>query len=397
MSRPPETLRQRLETASVRRRQKHRRRQRRVLQPLPGQRVRSGEQVLVNFSSNDYLGLSETLVPTLTPGMTRGATGSGASALVCGYQPAHQALEERLAEFLQREAVVLTSSGYAANLAAITALAGRGDLVIQDRLCHASLIDAARLSGASLKRYAHRDVEAAARRLRFCEGHTLLVSDGVFSMDGDEAPVVQLARAATKTGATLLIDDAHGIGVLGARGAGLLEELQLGQDDVPVLIGTLGKAFGCAGAFVAGSAALIEQLVNESRSVIYSTALSPAMAHAGIAALDRIQSEPELRERLVSNIRYFRAGAAERGIDLLPSRTPIQPLLLGSETRALAVSAQLEAAGYLVSAIRPPTVPPGTSRLRITLSGAHERAQIDGLLDGLMEIVECMPNEEVSS
>jgi 8-amino-7-oxononanoate synthase len=339
--------------------------------------------VLVNFSSNDYLGLGETAA--------RGATGSGASALVCGYQPVHCKLEARLAEFLERDAVLLTSSGYAANLAAVTALAGRGDQVVQDRRCHASRIDATRLSGARLKRYAHADAAAASERLKTRTGHTLLVTDGVFSMDGDEAPLAGLAAAAADAGATLLVDDAHGIGVLGQRGAGLLEELGLGQAEVPVLVGTLGKAFGCAGAFVAGSTGLIEQLVNEGRSVIYSTAMSPAMAHAGLAALDRIRSEPALRERLRDNISRFRAGARRRGLTLMDSRTPIQPLLLGPERRALAVSARLEAAGFLVSAIRPPTVPPGTSRLRITLSAAHEPRQIERLLDALRAAVRDVP------
>jgi len=388
VSRPPETLARRLEQAAQRRQQQHRQRERRVLQPLPGQRVQTGGRVLVNFSSNDYLGLGLTAAC--------GATGSGASALVCGYQPVHQALEMRLAEFLQRDAVLLVSSGYAANLAAVTSLVGRGDTVVEDRLCHASLIDAARLSGASLKRYAHADADAAAKRLGASEGHTLLVTDGVFSMDGDEAPLAALARIAAGNGATLMVDDAHGIGVLGACGGGLLEEAALGQADVPVLIGTLGKAFGGAGAFIAGSAALVQQVVNEGRSVIYSTAMSPAMAQAGLAALDRLPFQPELRERLHANIAYFRRGATERGLALLTSRTPIQPLVLGSEQRALSVSARLEAAGFLVSAIRPPTVPPGTSRLRMTLSAAHEQAQIDGLLDALVNALHDIPEPEMT-
>lgn len=383
MSRPPETLARRLQNAAERRQQQHRQRQRRVLQPLPGHRVQAGGRILVNFSSNDYLGLGLTAAC--------GSTGSGASALVCGYQPVHQALELRLAEFLQRDSVLLVSSGYAANLAAITSLVGRGDMMIGDRLCHASLIDAALLSGATLKRYAHADADAAAERLAAGTGHTLLVTDGVFSMDGDEAPVVSLARLAARSGATLMVDDAHGIGVLGEQGGGLLEEAALGQDEVPVLIGTLGKAFGGAGAFIAGSTDLIAQVINEGRSVIYSTAMSPAMAQAGLAALDQIPFQPDLREQLHANISHFRAAAAERGLNLLKSRTPIQPLILGSEQRALSVSEKLEAAGFLVSAIRPPTVPPGTSRLRITLSAAHEKVQIDGLLDALAGAVHDTP------
>jgi 8-amino-7-oxononanoate synthase len=344
---------------------------------LPEQRVSCAGRVLVNFSSNDYLGLAESAA--------LGPTGSGASALVTGYRPSHEALEAGLARFLGYEAVLLTSSGYLANLAVTTALAGRGDTVVQDRLCHASLIDAARLSGARLLRYRHGDAEAAGARLAQGEGHCLLISDGVFSMDGDEAPVAALAAVADRHDATLVIDDAHGIGVLGARGAGLCELTGADATQVPVLVGTLGKAFGCAGAFIAGSRAFVEHLVNEARSIIYSTALAPTLAMAGQQALARIQAEPERRAKLHENIQHFRAGAQSRGLPLLPSRTPIQPLVLGSEARALALSAALDQCGFLVSAIRPPTVPAGSSRLRFTLSAAHSPAQIDGVLDATAE------------
>jgi 8-amino-7-oxononanoate synthase len=204
-------------------------------------------------------------------------------------------------------------------------------------------------------------------------------------MDGDPAPLTQLATLATDEQATLVVDDAHGIGVLGEAGGGLCEVLGLGQDDVPVLIGTLGKAFGAAGAFIAGSRALIEHLENQGRSVIYSTALPPVTARAALAALERVRAGKALRQRLEGHIETLRRGAAERQIDLLPSRTPIQPLLVGDPARTLAVSAALERRGYLVTAIRPPTVPVGTSRLRITLSAAHERDQVTGLLDALAE------------
>ncbi len=313
--------------------------------------------------------------------------GSGASALVTGYQPCHQALEEALADFLGREAVVLTSSGYLANLAALTALAGRGDTIVQDRLCHASLVDAARLSGAQLKRYPHGDAAAARRQLSGTDGHRLLVTDGVFSMDGDAALLTELAALARDEQATLVVDDAHGIGVLGEGGGGLCELQNLGEDEVPVLIGTLGKAFGAAGAFIAGTRALIEHLENHGRSVIYSTALPPVTVEAGLAALERIRSGQALRLRLEGHIRSLRQGAAERGIELLPSVTAIQPLLIGDASAALAVSGALERRGYLVTAIRPPTVPAGTSRLRITLSAAHEPEQVTGLLDALAEVL----------
>lgn len=359
-------------------------------------RVANGDRVLHNFSSNDYLGFAGAAdednaagigaagTESLSPSMH--GTGSGASALVTGYQPVHRDLENALADWLGREAALLTSSGFLANLAVLTALAGRGDTIVQDRLCHASLIDAARLSGATHRRYAHGDLEAVERRLATATGHTVLVTDGVFSMDGDVAPLAGLAKLAARARATLVVDDAHGLGVLGQTGGGLCESEALGPDVVPVLIGTLGKAFGCAGAFIAGSRDLVEHLENHARSVIYSTALAPITAATALTALARIRCGGALRARLRDNIDHFRRGAAERDIALLPSHTPIQPLVIGDDARALAVSAALEDAGYLVTAIRPPTVPEGTSRLRITLSAAHEPAQIDGLLGALAAV-----------
>lgn len=373
-------LAQRLTAARQGRVDDGRDRRRRVLEPLPGLRVRAAGRVLHNFSSNDYLGLTGAADPA-----TGHPSGSGASALVTGYQPIHRELEAALARLLGREAVLLCGSGYLANLAVATALAGRGDTIVQDRLCHASLIDAARLSGADLRRYAHADPEAADRRLAKGRGLSLLVTDGVFSMDGDAAPLEALAPLARQHGATLVVDDAHGIGVLGAGGGGLCEALRLGEDAVPVLVGTLGKAFGAAGAFVAGSQALIEHLENHGRSVIYTTALPPVVAASALAAVEQVRSDDAPRRRLAAHVARFRAGAAERGVDLLPSDTPIQPLVVGEERRALALQAALEERGYLVAAIRPPTVPVGTSRLRITLSAGHDEAQLTGLLDALAE------------
>jgi 8-amino-7-oxononanoate synthase len=214
-------------------------------------------------------------------------------------------------------------------------------------------------------------------------GHVMLVTDGVFSMDGDRAPLSALARTAAEHGATLVVDDAHGIGVLGERGGGLCEAAGLAAEDVPVLVGTLGKAFGSAGAFVAGSAALIAHLENHARSMIYSTALSPAAARAALDALSAVADPSGPRRLLEQRIDAFRDGAERRGLELMPSDTPIQPLVVGSETAALARSAALEARGFLVTPIRPPTVPAGSSRLRITLSAGHEPAQVEGLLDAL--------------
>lgn len=387
-------LEQRLQQAAEHRSQTAGQRTRVALHALPGMRVSDGQSSWVNFSSNDYLGLagepslSAALAAAVSGSGALMGAGSGASALISGYHPEHQALEAELARFLQRDAVLLCSSGFQANMAAVSALAGRADCIVQDRLCHASLVDAARVSAAVLRRYRHGDVDSAQRQLQGGRGHRLLVTDGVFSMDGDCAPLPQLAELASAQAATLLVDDAHGIGVLGAQGRGLLEQCGLGQGQVPVLTGTLGKAFGISGAFVAGSRALIEQLVNEGRAYIYTTAPPPALAATARVALRLVSAGGHLRERLAERIEQLRAGAARRGLQLLPSATPIQPLVIGEAARALALSARLRALGYLVVAIRPPTVPAGSARLRITLSAAHSAAQVDGLLDALQRAMD---------
>lgn len=373
----------RLRNAAARRADRGLERRRRALTALPGGRVSDGRTTWVNFCGNDYLGLATD--PSVSGPLAEAArahgSGSGASALVCGYHPAHRALEQELAEFLEREAVLLCPSGYQANLAVLTALAGRGDRIVQDRLCHASLIDGARLSGADLVRYPHVDVEALARRLGTGQG--LVVTDGVFSMDGDTAPLAAIAERCEAVGASLVVDDAHGIGVAGSGGRGSTAAAGLAQDRVPVLVGTLGKAFGCAGAFVAGSAELVDHLVNEARSYVFTTAMPPAMAEAARAALERVREDRWRREKLATLIGRFRDGARARGIELLPSDTPIQPLVVGANDAAVARSRVLEAAGYRVAAIRPPTVPEHTARLRITLSAAHDEQQVEGLLEAL--------------
>lgn len=345
-------------------------------------------RVLVNFASNDYLGLAAD--PALIVAAQRAAAeygvGSGASALISGYSPAHQLLEQELAEFLQRDRVLLCVSGYHANLAVPTSLAGRNDLIVQDRLCHASLIDGARLSGAELRRYLHADVPALARQLdRGFKGHCLVVTDGVFSMDGDVAPLLELAGLCANRGAWLVVDDAHGIGVNGPGGRGTVPEAGLGQREVPVLVGTLGKAFGCSGAFVAGSAELVEHLVNEGRSYLFTTALSPVLAEAGRAALACIRADEWRRVALSERIARFREKAASAGIGLLDSTTPIQPLIVGDAGQAVRLSEHLLKQGFLVPAIRPPTVAAGTARLRITLSAAHSEQQVDALVVALAE------------
>lgn len=339
---------------------------------------------ILSFCSNDYLGLANhpEVVAALQRGADRWGVGSGSAHLVNGHSASHHALEEALAELTGRPRALLFSTGYMANLGVITALAGRGDSVFEDRLNHASLLDGALLSRATLKRYPHAD-GAALERLMGEGPARLVVTDGVFSMDGDLAPLPALAAAARRAGAWLMVDDAHGLGVIGRGGRGSVDHFGLGPEDVPILMGTLGKAFGTFGAFVAGSETLIETLIQGARSYVYTTATPPALAAATLTAIEIAEREDWRREHLAALIARFRAGAAELGLALMESQTPIQPLLAGSAAHALAWSRTLEASGILVGAIRPPTVPEGTARLRITFSAAHSEQDVDRLLEAL--------------
>jgi 8-amino-7-oxononanoate synthase len=346
----------------------------------------AGGRELVDFSSNDYLGLARhpALAAAMAQCAARSGAGSGASHLITGHGAEHDRLEEELAAFTRRERALLFSTGYMANLAVMTALAGRSERVLLDRLCHASLIDGARLSGATLVRYAHADALAAERLLDADAAHTaLLATDGVFSMDGDLAPLPELARCVRRRDLWLIVDDAHGLGVVGADGGGVLEHFGLGSDAVPILVGTLGKAFGSFGAFVAGSAELIEFLIQKARTYVYTTALPQPVAAATRAALALVRTESWRRERLRTLVGRFRVAAHALGVPLGNSTTPIQPVLLGSAAAALAAQRELASAGYWVVAIRPPSVPAGSARLRVTLSAAHTEAEIDGLAEQL--------------
>ena len=349
-------------------------------------RLRSGGRTLVDFSSNDYLGLARH--PGLAAAMSASAraagAGSAASHLVTGHGIEHERLEEELAAFTRRERALLFSTGYMANLAVMGALAGRGERILLDRLSHASLIDGARLAGADLERYAHADADAAGAALGGDPARTAVIAtDGVFSMDGDLAPLAALAGVARRAHAWLVVDDAHGLGVVGATGRGTLEECGVSGADVPVLVGTLGKAFGSFGAFVAGEAGLIDYLIQKARPYIYTTALPQPVAAASRKALALAQAEDWRRARLTALIRRFRRRAAQAQVPLGPSRTPIQPVVLGGEAAALAAQRALEAQGLWVVAIRPPTVPKGTARLRVSLTAAHTEAQIDELAAAL--------------
>lgn len=344
------------------------------------------------FCSNDYLGLADhpEVVGALREAALEWGVGSGASHLVSGHTREHHALEEELAEFVGRPRALLFSTGYMANLALGAVLLDRSGLVLEDRLNHASLLDAGLASGARFARYAHGDVAALRRRLQQRRGAaraTVVCTDGVFSMDGDVAPLRGLAEACREHGADLVVDDAHGFGVLGPGGAGSVAEAGLGVDDVPALMCTLGKAAGTFGAFVAGSDVLVESLLQRARTYIYTTALPPALAAATRAALRVLRRDAWRRERALGLAARFRAGAAALGCTLLPSRTAIQPLVLGSETAAVTASDALFERGYWVPAIRPPTVPAGTSRLRFTFSAAHDESDVDALLDALAAVV----------
>lgn len=374
-----------LQPALDERHQQQRYRQRRNVQPIDGRRVRYQGRELLLFCSNDYLGLATD--PRLSEAAQHAATecgwGSGASHLVSGHSPYHHQLEQRLAELTGRSRALLFSTGYMANIAVLSALLGRGDSVIQDKLNHASLIDGARLSGARLRRFTHNDLDSLQRQLSNSEGRRLVAVDAVFSMDGDCAPLAQQTELCQRYNAVLMADDAHGFGVLGGDGAGSASYWGLDQERLPVLMGTLGKAVGSFGAFVAGSETLIEALIQFARPYVYTTALPPAVAAASIAALDIIAAEPQRRQALNARIKQFRQGAEALGLDLMASDTAIQPLMIGKDGDALQLSQGLEREGFLISAIRPPTVPEGTARLRITLSAAHTETDIDRLLEAL--------------
>lgn len=342
----------------------------------------------LNFCSNDYLGHAShpKVREAFVEGVERYGAGSGASHLITGHSRAHHELEEALADFVGRPRALLFSTGYMANVGVISSLVGRGDRVFEDRLNHASLLDGAMLSGARLQRFQHLDVRDLDVKLEAGKaGDRVIVSDGVFSMDGDLAPVRDLARVAQQHDAWLMIDDAHGLGVMGQRGRGLLEQAGAGKNEVPILIGTLGKAVGTFGAFVAGDETLIEFLIQKARSYIYTTALPPAVAHATLESLRLIDDEAWRRDRLQENIRLWRQWATAAGIALTDSSTAIQPVVIGEVEKTVQLSAGLRAQGILVTAIRPPTVPDNTARLRITLCATHTDAHIRRLVDALCE------------
>lgn len=388
MSHMPEPWRLRLTQAAAARTQAQARRTLHAIAAREGVRVRVDGSELIDFAGNDYLGLGagDALRGAWSAAVAE-SIGAGASHLVSGHHAAHVRLERALAEWLGAPRALLLGSGYAANLAVLQALLGEDDVCVQDRLNHASLIDGAHLAGCALRRYPHADVAGAARQLaRAGKGLALLATDGVFSMDGDIAPVAELATLAGRHAALLHVDEAHALGVLGPNGAGSVAAAGLDHRTVPLRLCTLGKALGGYGAALVGDGDLIEHLLQSARAYIYTTALPPALAATVCAAVERACDGESLRARLHAHIAQFRAGAAERALPVLPSRTPIQPLLLADNGRTMAAAEALRARGFWVGAIRPPSVPAGQARLRITLSAAHDSGQIEALLAALAEV-----------
>ena len=364
------------------------RRQTRTISGPQGPKVTVEGRTLRLFCSNDYLGLANhpAVVGAAKEALNQYGFGTGASRLVSGTMAAHAELEALLARFLGTEASLVYPSGYAANLGVIPALVGPGDAVILDRLNHASLVDGARLSGAKRLVYPHRD---AARLAEILERRTnfrrrLIVTDGIFSVDGDLAPLPEIVDLSRTHGAILMVDDAHGAGVLGAQGQGVLEHF--GLDRVDILMGSLSKALGGSGGYIAGSRRLIDHLLNHSRAFIYTTALPSDACAAAATALKIVTSQPELRDRLRRNGARLREGLLAMGFDLMGSETQIIPILIGDAKKAVAISDALYEQGIFLSAIRPPTVPDGQSRLRLTVTASHDEADIAHLLETMRDV-----------
>ena len=383
MTRP--RLTERILAARVQRTMQGRVRQRRTVTRRDGVRCEVDGRWLTNFAGNDYLGLSQHfgVVDALQASASRDGVGSGASHLVCGHHANHDALEKELADWLGAPRALLFGSGFLANLAVLQSLLGEDDVCVQDRLNHASLIDAARLAGCKLRRYPHADPEGALRQLRTVpDGAAMIATDGVFSMDGDVAPLRELSLVAREQQALMYVDDAHGVGVVGPEGRGCVAEAGLEAAGL-LQLATLGKALGGYGAVVLGSEEIIGHLAETARPYIYTTALPPAQAAATLAAVKLARRDHWRREKLQTLVAHFRQTAMFRDLPLLPSTGPIQPLMCGDEKRATALATALEAQGFWVPPIRPPTVPDGKARLRITLSSLHTQAEVDALIDAL--------------
>ena len=364
----------------------------RAIESSPARTIDIDGKTLLNFCSNNYLSLSDhpDLISAAHRATETFGTGTTASHLIVGHTALHQRLEEKLAQFVGAEKAVLFSTGYMANLAIPTTFLGRHDVLIQDRLNHASIIDAAKMSDARLRRYPHADAAAAEKLLAAQESteapvRKMLVTDGVFSMDGDVAPLDKLHASCESHDAVMMVDDVHGLGVVGTGGRGSLSSFNLQPGGNILMLGTLSKAVGSFGAFVAGDAPYIDSLIQHARPFIYTTALPVSAVAASLAAIDLFESESWRREKLNHNIRQFRELADAAGIALTDSTAPIQPIVVGDSAAALAISKRLEELGIIALAIRPPTVPVGQSRIRVTLMTDHTEADIQQLVTALAE------------
>ncbi|MEK6599421.1 MAG: 8-amino-7-oxononanoate synthase [Deltaproteobacteria bacterium] len=358
-----------------------------------GPKVKINGTDAILLCSNNYLGLANhpKIKQAAIKAIEKYGFGSGASRLVSGNMELHAELEQRLAMFKGAEAALVFNSGYHANIGIISALVGRGDLIFSDKLNHASIIDGGILSRAKFIRYPHKDINALENLLKkhsslITHHSALIITDGVFSMDGDIAPLKELSELADKYNCILMVDDAHATGVLGANGKGTLEHFGIENPNI-IQMGTLGKAFGCFGAYVAGSKKLVDYLINKARSFIYTTSLPPSVCAAGIAALDIIENEPQLRRGLWDRVVYFRTELKQAGLDTLKSETQIIPILVGEAEKAVRISRDLLGKGIFLQAIRPPTVPEGTSRLRVTLMANHSWDDLKYALDCIKEVV----------
>ena len=383
-------LNKKLKKSLDERKKQHRYRTRRINEgPQQVEMVIDGKKA-ISFCSNDYLGLANhpDIKQASIDAITKFGVGSGSAHLVNGHTIAHHQLEEELAEFTGYPRAILFSTGYMANLGLCQALVEKGDYIFEDRLNHASLIDGGLLSDARLQRYLHNDVTSLKQKMLKVESGSekLVLTDGVFSMDGDIADLPALVNLCKKKNSWLMVDDAHGFGTLGETGRGCPQHFSLNATDVPIYMATLGKAIGTAGAFIAGSEELIETIIQKARTYIYTTAMPAAIAEATRCSLQIVQNEPRHLANLNNNIAYFRDCCTELALPIENSQTAIQPIIIGDDYETLQISKQLFDNGFLVTAIRPPTVPEGTSRLRITLSAKHTHEHIDQLIDVLDDL-----------
>ena len=369
----------------------------RTIEGAQGPRVKIDGKEVILLCSNNYLGLADHpgLKEAAVKAIEKYGVGSGASRLVSGTMGLHQELEERIARFKGTEAALVFNSGYTANVSVIPALVGRGDTVFSDKLNHASIIDGCVLSRAEFKRYPHKDMEALERLLVGAYGHTplllknqrcLIVTDSVFSMNGDIAPLPEIIELAQRYGAMVMVDDAHATGILGDTGKGSLEYFGLKSDDDIIQMGTLGKALGTFGAYIAGSRELIDYLINKARGFIFSTSLPPSVLGSSIAAIDLVEDEPSLRQALWEKTWYLKKGLESIGFDTMGSETPIIPVFVGDAGKTMEFSRRLMDEGIFVSGIRPPTVPEGRSRLRATVMASHSYDDLDRAIEAFSKV-----------